>query len=484
LIIFLVIFSFTRNFHFTAIIYLTPSFNFEILIMKNTFIGENLELNNYAAFKLPDLNIFLENEKTQENFEKLSKADCSGINYYLRSDFTYGSNHFTHKNSYDKKENFTFSSNLFPSIYIVTNNSIILEIKERILLINFESSKITTLINKNNLNEIKIIYTYDENVTVSGIEKSFFRTYVFCIDRFRNLHYFYFEENFIHQKNQMIILHKMPFAGTNIIDMALICLSNKLDSGRYFYFIFLNKDSIKFFITDYHENDLGLILNNLNLKKENKQPLFSTSNNNNENSTINYSNVNKTSNLNSKRDSNIINENNSNYNYSNQILKTNNSNKTEEKLSKESRVSNILRKSIGRFKKNAKRDNIIEFSKIEFSFESHAEIKRIFVNEENEFFYLSFLSDLNLYTLKFQSNISPKSLMEKFKFFNFIKEPENMLVRISRIFGLQGNPVLAGLMKDSQIESIKKKYNNDKLEIESKPNLIFYSFFNIFSKIK
>ncbi len=94
--------------------------------MKNSFSGENLKLSNHAAFKLPDLNVFEASEKTAENFDKISKADFSGINFYnINSSQKNQKNNFSHKRQLEKKgekDECVFDNYRLPSIHLVTNN--------------------------------------------------------------------------------------------------------------------------------------------------------------------------------------------------------------------------------------------------------------------------------------------------------------------------------------------------------------------------
>jgi hypothetical protein len=445
----LVIFDFTQNYYFTAVIYLTVEFKFELLVMKNAFSGENLELNNYAAFKLPDINIFEANEKTEENFDKISKGDFNGIKFYSKNSFLKNNpnNSPTQKNSIKRKDKSetVFANYRFPSILLVTNNSVILETTEKIYLINFKFSKISILINKTIKNEIKIIYTYDENVTLSYNQKTFTRSYVFCLDKLKRLHFFFLEDNYVNLKDKKIILHKMPYAGSDICDMAIIYMTNQSGGGNYFFFVFLNEKSIKFFVTDYYENNLGLILNSLNFKKQ-EIKLDNPSSNSNKNSNNNENNMN----INYYNNINNLNQNTSNLINSNNLNLKDNANKASirensDNLNKEGgkslkdRVKKIL--SIGKFKlkTKAKPESGIDFSNIEIAFDQDADIKRIFVNEENDFVFVSFLTNFNLYTVKFESNISPWVLAEKFNFMLLIKGADNKkkFHKLSRIFGMK-----------------------------------------------
>lgn len=463
--------------------------------MKNSFSSaENLKLTNHAAFKLPDLNVFEASEKTAEIFDKISKADFSEVNFYNKNYSQKNTkNNFSHKNSIEKrgeKEESTFNNYSLPSIHLVTNNSIILETKDKIYLINFEFSKITILLNKKtNNNEIKIIYTFDENVTLSSTHKSFTRTYVFCLDNHRKLHYFYLEDNYVNLKDKKIILHKMPYAGSEITDMAIVCMKHQSENGKYFFFLFLNKTSVKFFITDYYENDLGLILTSLNFKKEMKlenpnavsssnaiyNKNINANNNFEDNYNINFTNNNKNNKKQNTNNLNSIYENNSSSNISNQddnnqksvidstkqnttLPKTNNNLKAniqsekEQDKSLKNRVKSILMKNSNKMSLKGKRNSVLDFGNLEIALEPEAEIKRIFINEQKEYIFVSFLSEFNLYTVKFQNDISPRLLAEKFKFINLIKNADhvNILNRLSKIFGLNRNFSVEMLMKEAK----------------------------------
>lgn len=452
--------------------------------MKNSFIGEHLELINYAAFKLPELNIFEPTEKTSDNFLKMSKADFSGIKFYSKNNFFKNNqNIFSMKNSIKRKDNSetNFGNYRLPGIYLATNNSIILETKDKIFLLNFEYAKITVLLNKTIGNEIKIINTYDENLTLSTTQKTFIRTYIFCLDKLKKLHFFYLEDNYINLKDKKIILHKMPYAGNEIIDMAIIYMNNQAGLGNYFFFAFLNKHGIKFFITEYYENDLALILHSLNFKKGKEK---------NDNLNKNISDNKNIININNDKNNDLTkiyesenNDKNNNYNENiasdknlNEHRKTdlsNNINKEDDKSLK-NRIKSFLGRRTNKIKLNSKSKDGIDYKNLEMVFDQEEEIKRIFANEENGFYFFSFLTDLNLYTVKFETNISPENLAEKFKFVNLVKGEDNIYVlnRISKIFGFNRNfttEIFRNEAKDEdELDSILNNNILSKYEIPSK----------------
>lgn len=153
------------------------------------------------------------------------------------------------------------------SIFIVNNNSILIESMQKIYLINFQNCKFTILYNKKNPLDLNIIYTFDENVRQDL--KNSVRSYIFCKNEENDLLYFYLEDNYLNQKSEKIILHKIPSAGNGIIDMAIICFNQEekekenKDKGKYFLFIFLTKNNLKFFVTRKTNKDLGYIINYL-----------------------------------------------------------------------------------------------------------------------------------------------------------------------------------------------------------------------------
>lgn len=430
---------------------MTQSFDFELIVLKNNFVGENLEYVSYASFKLKDLNIFNEKDKTEENFDLLMKLSLLSNNLWNAKNPNFKISYFK-KGSEEKREEAN-DCYKFPAIHLVTNNSIILETNDKIFLINFESSKITTLLNKSSRNDLKIIYTYDEYVTVSRIKKSFLRTYVFCLDKKKCLHYFYLEENDIALKDKKIILHKMPYAGNDILEMLIICMSLKSENGKYFFFVFLTRTKIRFFITDYYDNDLGFLLNLMNFKENERIKKF-------------YFN---------KDHSAAVAANNE----SGAISSDSQSSSTKKKDRKFDKFSKILKSNTGRIEQLARRGSLVDFNKVEFqqNLENHENtIKRIYLNEENEFYYLSFLEDHAIYTIKFEKDLPPNKLKEKFKLNNFIEgSAGRMLLKMSNLFSLKDKNL-------SDILSLKKK----KAEANSPGNIcvflqVIYFYIEFFS---
>ncbi len=419
--------------------------------MKNCFIQDNLKLKNHIALKLPDFDIFEESEKTLENFKKMTKGDYTGIKYFYK----FFDNTLT-RNTTDKANELYSYNYRYPIIHLVTNNSVIIETKDKMFLVNFEINKITILFNKINNSEIKIIYTYDEYVFLYKLQKKFIRTYIFCLDKRRKLHYFYLEDNYLNLKYQKIILHKITYAGDDVIDMCLKCLTHTSENGKFYFLIFLTKTNIKFFITDYYENDLGLILNSLDIKKENIYKKLEIEGS--------YDNLESyKEDLFKKRNSvfDLISSKLKNDKSANQNELTNSylSNLSNDNSSLEKRLSS-LNESILKSRRLNNLFTSFDFKKIELYFNSEEEYFRIFLNEDNKTFSLSFLSFFNLLSIKLDCNISPNILEEKLNFSRFTRGPLHVIKKISTVLDFK---------KKKDIKYEKNNFTkNDKYKLQER----------------
>ena len=340
------------------------------------------------------MQLFPNIEKTLENFQKIYDDELNKTSCTSNGDVD------------NEKEPFTEFK--FPNIFFVSNNSLILETKEKLYLINYEDFKIKILLNKTENKRIKIIYTYNENVT--RIKKDFIRTYIFCIDIQKNLFFFYIEDEFFNQSKQKIILHKMSYAGNEIIDLEIFCLSHKTENLKYFLFVFLNKNSVLFLITEFCENDLGTILNSFNYDSE-----YQSDNNDM-----------------------INNSTKMNLSYKNNL-----------------KIINLLEPTTNNLTKIGINGNLIKFQRKEFKLNSDFPINRIKLNETNDLIYLSFFDESYMYNIIFNNNITPKKLRDLFDF-----DSTNRLKFLNRISNFLGLVKALNLNKSEDTENISNDITN------------------------
>ena len=125
------------------------------------------------------------------------------------------------------------------NIFLVTDNCVLIEcVKKRIILVNFEIKKFTTLfVNTEIKRTIRIVSTYDELIVIKKKNKKMIymtRTYVFCVSN-RQLFFFILNSNGVY--TSQFVLHFFPFEeySDSIEEFYIQRVDNKDDSNKWYY---------------------------------------------------------------------------------------------------------------------------------------------------------------------------------------------------------------------------------------------------------
>lgn len=161
------------------------------------------------------------------------------------------------------------------NIFLVSDNSVLLEcMKKKIILIDFNIKKYTTLfVNTEIKRSIRIVSTYDELIMIKKKNKKtqyITRTYVFCVSN-RQLFFFILNNNGVH--NTQFTLHFFPFEEYNdsIEEFIIQRIDNKEEFNKWYYiFIVLLDGKFVRYVTNWVTVSIKQILLNFTKLVKNK----------------------------------------------------------------------------------------------------------------------------------------------------------------------------------------------------------------------
>ncbi len=299
------------------------------------------------------------------------------------------------------------------------------------------------------------------------------RSYVFCTDKNKKLNYFYLEDNYFNQKNdkEKIILHKIPFAGDYIKNMAITCLTYKsFKDEKYFLFIFLNENKLKFFMTNFSERDLGSILNNLYHKNPNNFLNFEEFNKN----FLKKKNINSNQNPNLNINQSNINNENEDLNYSINSMENNyNNNKNQSFLQQKKSLKNTIK-----FEKADSDSDSYQLNFFEYLLNDESDVKKLFLLEENNQFFICLLGEFNIRIIEISNNESFLDLYLKIKNLDIFESSFIEDIRFSMLNSIDIEFNTNNRNKDKIKENNNKNNNNDKNNNNNNDNPI-EEIFNI-----
>ena len=262
----------SNNEKYTSLLIQNKNKTFELLILENISITSSLiKYKYYKTIAIPIA--YLKSDAHRS--EPLDKEKLRSIT--LQENLQSIQNNSVISNAELLVNPLHINLSKLPKMYHASESFLILETREKIILIDFISEKQSILYTKTDSKLFNIIYTWDEKITKRITNTVFnnqinfiktIRTYVFGLSNNDELHYFIVESNTITKYE--IVLSKLGVFGDGVRDIKIITIDQPNYDCWCFMLFVLKESSLDILLSDKLSTSLKVFLTEMSSPKKTK----------------------------------------------------------------------------------------------------------------------------------------------------------------------------------------------------------------------